>query len=67
MTLSEILQEFNSVKLMKMDLEGAELGALEGLGNDLAKIESIVFENKNDPRQSIFSDCAASRFDNRWF
>ena len=54
MTLAEILQEVNSVKLMKMDLEGAELGALEGLGKDLSKIESIVFENKNDSKTVDF-------------
>jgi len=53
-TLAEIVGGFKSVKLMKMDLEGAELGALEGLGRDLEKIEAIVFENKNDPETVEF-------------
>jgi len=52
--LAEILKSVERVRLMKMDLEGAELGALKGLGEELVKVESIVFENKNDPETVKF-------------
>jgi hypothetical protein len=34
---------------MKMDLEGAELGALRGLGDTILKVRLIVFENRDTP------------------
>jgi FkbM family methyltransferase len=49
LTLEAVLQDVSQVRIMKMDLEGAELGALHGLGNALHKVESIVFENKAAP------------------
>jgi FkbM family methyltransferase len=47
--LEYILKNVSRVACMKMDLEGAELGALEGLGSALNKIDRIVFENQSDP------------------
>lgn len=35
--------------MMKMDLEGAELGALRGLGDAILKVRAIVFENRDSP------------------
>ena len=48
LTLREVLADLSSVRLMKMDLEGAELGALRGLGTDIHKVETIVMENRHD-------------------
>lgn len=45
-TLADILQDVSRVRLMKMDLEGAELGALQGLEAALSKVDAIVFEHK---------------------
>jgi FkbM family methyltransferase len=48
-TLENILCDVSEVSLMKMDLEGAELGALRGLGDAILKVRSIVFENRDSP------------------
>lgn len=48
-TLEAILDRVPRVRIMKMDLEGAELGALRGLGPAIAKVEAIVLENRKDP------------------
>lgn len=48
-TLEAILESTERVRIMKMDLEGAELNALRGLGAALAKIEFLVFENRGAP------------------
>lgn len=48
-TLDSALRDVRHVRLMKMDLEGAELGALRGLGGALSKIDAIVFENQDAP------------------
>lgn len=44
-TLAEILKDRPLVRVMKLDIEGAELAALRGLGNSLDKVRSIVFED----------------------
>lgn len=48
-TLEIVLSSISKVHIMKMDLEGAELNALKGLGESLNKIEAIVFENRDGP------------------
>lgn len=48
-TLEAILDQVPQVQIMKMDLEGAELGALRGLGSAISKVEAIVLENRDDP------------------
>jgi FkbM family methyltransferase len=48
-TLENILRDVPEVRIMKMDLEGAELGALWGLGGAISKVQSIVFENRDSP------------------
>ena len=48
-TLESILDKTDYVRIIKMDLEGAELNALRGLGPALDKIESVVFENRDIP------------------
>jgi FkbM family methyltransferase len=48
-TLEAILEQVPQVQIMKMDLEGAELGALRGLGSGISKVEAIVLENRDDP------------------
>ena len=45
-TLAEQLANHSSIRLIKMDLEGAELGALQGLEKDLVKVQAIIFENR---------------------
>jgi FkbM family methyltransferase len=47
--LEVILEEVPMVRIMKMDLEGAELGALRGLGAAISKVKAIVIENRGDP------------------
>lgn len=46
-TLNEELRDVPLIHLMKMDLEGAELGALKGMGHDLQKVQAIIFENRD--------------------
>lgn len=46
-TLKEELRYVPLIHLMKMDLEGAELGALKGMGHDLQKVQTIIFENRD--------------------
>lgn len=47
-TLKEELKNVPFIQLMKMDLEGAELDALKGMGCDLQKVREIIFENRGD-------------------
>ena len=49
-SLSEILKEFQEISILKMDLEGSELDALLSAGENLRKINIIIFEllNSND-------------------
>jgi len=44
--LADYLENVSEIKLMKMDLERAELGALLGAKEQLHKIKSIIFENR---------------------
>lgn len=48
-TLESILRDIPEVHMIKMDLEGAELGALHGLGDTISKVRFIVFENRDSP------------------
>lgn len=54
--LEKILGEVKLVHMMKMDLEGAELGALKGLGAATSKVQRVVFENQDDPKVFYFLD-----------
>lgn len=45
-TLGEHLADYPTIRLIKMDLEGAELGALRGLEKQLGKVQAIIFENR---------------------
>lgn len=44
--LADELVDFSSIRLIKMDLEGAEMGALKGLERALPKVQVIIFENR---------------------
>ncbi len=44
-TLDTVLADVSSIKLLKMDLEGAEFGALQGALTALDRIEAIIFEH----------------------
>jgi len=44
-TLADVLADVPSVRLMKMDLEGAELAALHGLTPSIDKVEAVIFED----------------------
>lgn len=43
-TIDDICQEYTSVELMKMDLEGAEAQALEGARDTLSRTSALIFE-----------------------
>jgi FkbM family methyltransferase len=43
-TLDNVLKNYKQIDLMKMDLEGAELKALQGAGDVMAKTKNIIFE-----------------------
>lgn len=45
-TLDELLADVRQADLIKMDLEGAEVLALEGGRNSLAKMKAIIFEQQ---------------------
>lgn len=47
-TLASIASEHKYIHCIKMDLEGAEFAALLGLGSDIRKVNSIVFEDNQD-------------------
>jgi len=44
-TLDQILQDVGKIKLMKMDLEGAEERALAGAVASISKIQNLIYEN----------------------
>lgn len=44
-TLERVLDGIDSVKLMKMDLEGVEIQAISGAGPAINRIRSIIFED----------------------
>ncbi len=44
-TLKLVLRDVARVRLIKMDLEGAEFDALRGLGDDLNKVDAILYED----------------------
>lgn len=53
-TLELIFDQVKSVRIMKMDLEGAELNALRGLGAAISKVKAIVIENRDNPEVLYF-------------
>ena len=44
----DLLADVSSIRLIKMDLEGAELDALKGLKNEFKRVQAIIFENRGD-------------------
>lgn len=53
-TLASVLEGVDAVRLMKLDLEGAELLALRGAGVALEKVRAIVFEDWGAPEVGSF-------------
>lgn len=53
-TLDDIIFDTPEVKLIKMDLEGAELAALKGLGDSAERVQNIIFED--------WGNCEVSHF-----
>lgn len=51
-TLTDVLRDIPSIRLVKLDLEGAELAALQGAPLD--KIEAIIFEDWGGEHVSTF-------------
>jgi hypothetical protein len=45
MTLRDLCLNIKKITLLKLDVEGFELQALRGFGNDLQKVEGILFES----------------------
>ncbi|MBL4772684.1 MAG: FkbM family methyltransferase [Alcanivoracaceae bacterium] len=52
-TLDEILMPYSSIDLLKLDIEGAELMALNGCKASLTKINSIIFESHTEAEDII--------------
>lgn len=52
-TLNNILSEYNSIDLMKMDLEGAEFKALQGASEVLSGIKCIIFESHTQSSEIV--------------
>lgn len=44
-TLAGVLADVRTVRLLKLDLEGAELKAVQGLGPALSKVQFVLFED----------------------
>ncbi|MCF8469392.1 MAG: FkbM family methyltransferase [Parvibaculum sp.] len=62
-TFNSVLRDTPSIRLMKMDLEGAELDALKGGGDVLGRIEAIIFEHLDqDSHAHISSLLSAGGF-----
>lgn len=45
MTLKSLCSDIKKISLLKLDVEGFELQAMRGFGNDLQKAEGILFES----------------------
>jgi FkbM family methyltransferase len=45
MTLKSLCSDIKKISLLKLDVEGFELQAVRGFGNDLKKVEGILFES----------------------
>lgn len=55
-TFNAILRDTQTVRLMKMDLEGAELDALKGGSDVLDRIEAIIFEHLDRESRAQIGD-----------
>lgn len=53
-TLKDIIFDTPVVKLIKMDLEGAEIAALNSLGDSAARVQNIIFEDWGNSEVSRF-------------
>ena len=53
-TLDRICTQTNKIRLMKMDLEGAEYLALQGASHVLKNVQNIIYENVFDQKLSSF-------------
>ena len=54
-SLGEILKDFHEISILKMDLEGSELDALLSAGENLRKINIIIFELLNSSDISLIT------------
>lgn len=53
-TLKDIIFDTPVVKLIKMDLEGTEIAALNSLGDSAARVQNIIFEDWGNSEVSRF-------------
>ena len=53
--LEEVLSKFDSVTLLNLDIQGAELQALRGAGRELTKVKAIYTEVNFE---AVYKDCA---------
>ena len=51
-TLDDVLEDVKGIRLLKMDLEGAELEAMRGGSNALARTEAVIFEHLRGPQRA---------------
>lgn len=51
--LDEVLKEFKNIKLMKIDVEGAEYEVLKGMEKSLDKVRYIIIEVSRNAREIV--------------
>lgn len=60
-TLTDVVSGYGRVRLIKMDLEGAEMNALKGAEPVLDRIDAILFEDWGDDKLTLYLESKGFR------